>query len=203
MYIFSSECLPEISNGVSVLKDLHDSAEQPAPPESDDQLKVLKDPLRFKIWITLQNPKSVAELAEIVGLDRRALYYQVSTLLSAALIEEVGSRQVRGCIERIYKKLEVNINSTKDDETRRESAKILILNLISEQEKEWRKILETKGKCKFIFMSDKIRIKEENIPAVCELIRKMTYDCNEQIKNLNDNEGDVEYRWTTIQYKID
>lgn len=66
--------------------------------------KALADPLRIRLVEVLwETPRSVAELAECLGLPADRLYYHLGQLERAGLIEVVEYRRLpRGKVERVY-----------------------------------------------------------------------------------------------------
>jgi DNA-binding transcriptional ArsR family regulator len=65
-------------------------------------LSVLYDPIRYRIFRALEQPRTIAELA--VELERPAnrLYYHVKLLVEAGLVREVGTRARARHTERVF-----------------------------------------------------------------------------------------------------
>ena len=65
-------------------------------------LSVLYDPVRYRIFRALEQPRTIAELA--VELERPAnrLYYHVKLLVEAGLVREVGTRARSRHTERVF-----------------------------------------------------------------------------------------------------
>ena len=66
-------------------------------------LKALADPLRLQILIELLDPRTVKEVAAVVGGSPTRLYYHVNILEKAGLIRVVSRRKVSGIEERRYR----------------------------------------------------------------------------------------------------
>jgi DNA-binding transcriptional ArsR family regulator len=65
-------------------------------------LAALYDPLRYRIFRLLEAPRSVAELADGVGMPANRLYYHVRRLVDAGLVRQVDARANGRHTERIY-----------------------------------------------------------------------------------------------------
>lgn len=65
-------------------------------------LSVLYDPVRYRIFRALEQPRTIAELA--VELERPAnrLYYHVKLLVEAGIVREVGTRARTRHTERVF-----------------------------------------------------------------------------------------------------
>jgi DNA-binding transcriptional ArsR family regulator len=76
----------------------------PESVEIDDPaaLATLYDPIRYRIFRTLETPRSMAELAEVVGRPANRLYYHVRLLVNAGLVRQVGTRASGRHTERIF-----------------------------------------------------------------------------------------------------
>ena len=68
-----------------------------------DTLKVMAAPTRAAILELLAEPRSVAELADALGVPRTRLYHHIQLLVDHGLIEQVDERRVGALTERIYK----------------------------------------------------------------------------------------------------
>lgn len=66
-------------------------------------LRAISDPLRLRILEALEEPRSVTEVAEVLGVPRTRLYYHVKVLESHDLIGVVETRIVSGILERRYR----------------------------------------------------------------------------------------------------
>lgn len=60
-------------------------------------------PLRLRILSELEEPDSAAGLARRLGIGRQQLNYHVRQLEDEGLLEVVGERQRRGCVERLVR----------------------------------------------------------------------------------------------------
>ena len=67
------------------------------------QLRVLTDPLKVRLLNELQKPKTVSEIADILGLERNSLYYHIRILVRLGMVEEVEVRKVKNLSESVYK----------------------------------------------------------------------------------------------------
>ncbi len=67
-----------------------------------DTLKALSDPLRMRLHLELELPRTVKELAAAVGVPQTRLYYHIKILERAGLIRVVDRRVVSGIEERTY-----------------------------------------------------------------------------------------------------
>jgi DNA-binding transcriptional ArsR family regulator len=82
------------------------SKRAPAKRGTVAALKALADPLRLQILIELLDPKTVKEVAAVVGGSPTRLYYHVNILEKAGLIRVVSRRKVSGIEERRYRTVE-------------------------------------------------------------------------------------------------
>jgi len=68
-----------------------------------ETLRVLTDPLRMRILAHLRDqPRTVKEVAQILGLPHTRLYYHFNLLEKHGLIQVVSTRVVSGIIEKHY-----------------------------------------------------------------------------------------------------
>ncbi len=65
-------------------------------------LAALYDPLRYRLFRLLESPRSVAELADEVGMPANRLYYHVRRLVDVGLVRQVDARANGRHTERIY-----------------------------------------------------------------------------------------------------
>jgi DNA-binding Lrp family transcriptional regulator len=65
-------------------------------------VEMLYDPLRYRLFRLLREPRSVPELAAEVGVPANRLYYHVRRLVRSGLVRQVGARAVGKGTERIY-----------------------------------------------------------------------------------------------------
>jgi len=166
------------------------------------QLDALKEPTRFKLWRALYKPRTITEVSAKISIDRRALYYHLKILINAGLIEETESHQVRGCVEKVYKKKEVEIKSTKDDPGNRKRIRKLILDTLDDVREEAQVSLEQEGSVDSQLVIDQIKIRSENKEAFSSIIRELTKEYTQRLKELEDESGDVNYRFTLVHYEI-
>ena len=68
-----------------------------------DGATTLLHPLRLRLLGELQEPDSAAGLARRLRLPRQKLNYHLRQLESEGLVEMVGTRQRRGCVERLLR----------------------------------------------------------------------------------------------------
>lgn len=82
-----------------------DQVSTPGFEIADEQvLQVVYDPLRFRLLrLTAGTPRSVAELAEQVGVPRGRLYYHVNLLLEHKVLAIVEERPSGTRVERYYR----------------------------------------------------------------------------------------------------
>jgi DNA-binding transcriptional ArsR family regulator len=66
-------------------------------------LETLYDPLRYRVFRVLEEPRTVAEVAQVVGMPANRLYYHVRRLVENGLIEQMP---VTGS-ERVYRAKQV------------------------------------------------------------------------------------------------
>ncbi len=62
----------------------------------------LYDPLRYRIFRLLAAPRTVAELADAIGMPANRLYYHVRRLVECGLVRQVDTRASGRHTERIY-----------------------------------------------------------------------------------------------------
>lgn len=80
--------------------------EAPVPTslEVDDSavLAVLYDPVRYRIFRALEQPRTIAELAAETGRPANRLYYHVRLLVRAGLVRQVDTRASGKHTERVF-----------------------------------------------------------------------------------------------------
>jgi DNA-binding transcriptional ArsR family regulator len=69
-------------------------------------LETLYDPLRYRLFRLLEEPRSVPELAAEVGVAANRLYYHVRRLIQSGLIEQVPATGT----ERVYRSRRVRFS---------------------------------------------------------------------------------------------
>jgi len=67
-----------------------------------ETLKVVSDPLRINLLEAMNQPTTVRQVAEQLGVDQKKLYYHVNLLEKHGLIAVVDERVVSGIIEKWY-----------------------------------------------------------------------------------------------------
>lgn len=70
--------------------------------ESTDQLKVLSDPLRYRMTLLLNTPQTGAGLARALGLSRAKAHYHLKLLQSAGLVDLHSEAIKDGIVEKYY-----------------------------------------------------------------------------------------------------
>lgn len=68
-----------------------------------ETLKVIGDPLRLQIMKSFRSPRTVKDVAEVLGIAQTKLYYHVNMLEKHNLIEVVDTNVVSGIIEKKYR----------------------------------------------------------------------------------------------------
>jgi DNA-binding transcriptional ArsR family regulator len=76
--------------GIHVIEDL-------------DRANVVLHPLRLRLLGELEEPDSAAGVARRLGLSRQHVNYHLRQLEAAGLVETVGERKQRGCVERLVR----------------------------------------------------------------------------------------------------
>ena len=69
--------------------------------ESTDQAAILMDPVRLRILTLLRHPDSAANVARTLGLPRQRVGYHIRALQNANLLQFVGERRSRNCVEHL------------------------------------------------------------------------------------------------------
>ncbi len=84
--------------------------------EIDDPavLAALYDPVRYRIFRALEEPRSMSELAQEVGRPANRLYYHVRLLERRGLVREVGTRAKGRHTERLYGRVAERVRFTGD-----------------------------------------------------------------------------------------
>lgn len=115
-------------------------------PYQIEILKILADPLRYKIYNLLSKPMTVSDVAESLGFDRKILYYHFKKLLGVKLIEQVDSRKVKNLSEAVYLKNEdvKHFVSADDDHEYMDNA---IANVMQSMVDDFLKALLENDKC--------------------------------------------------------
>ena len=67
-----------------------------------ETIRAIADPMRMRLHTELDEPRTVKELARIVGVPQTRLYYHVKILERTGLIRVVSRRVVSGIEERTY-----------------------------------------------------------------------------------------------------
>jgi DNA-binding transcriptional ArsR family regulator len=82
--------------------------------EVDDPAVVaaLYDPLRYRLFRVLETPRTVAEVAEEIGLPANRLYYHLRRLLACGLVRQVDVRARGRHTERVYGRTAARIRFT-------------------------------------------------------------------------------------------
>jgi DNA-binding transcriptional ArsR family regulator len=70
--------------------------------EELDQAITLLKPLRLDILRQLAEPRTCPELADYFGESPQKVYYHIKALETAALVDKVAERRVRGVVEGLY-----------------------------------------------------------------------------------------------------
>jgi DNA-binding transcriptional ArsR family regulator len=80
-----------------------------------EQVKALTDPLRKQILGAFcQGPMTTKQVAEQLGEKPTRLYYHVTILEQAGLIEIVETRQIRGTVEKTYRAVATKFRVDRD-----------------------------------------------------------------------------------------
>ena len=88
--------------------------EQELTLEDPRAVKALFDPLRFRLFGLLREPRSVRELAHEVGLPADRLYYHLHRLVERGLVQEVDVRATGRHLERVYERTAERITFSGD-----------------------------------------------------------------------------------------
>ena len=83
---------------------------------TEDQLKVLLDPIRIRIASCLKEPHSPKQVADIIGIRPNNLYHHFKVLCSAGIIELVETKKGKGFIKEDYFRLSKPNFRTGDDD---------------------------------------------------------------------------------------
>ena len=157
------------------------------------QLDALIEPIRFKLFTTLQKPRTITEVADVLGVDRKSLYYHLQILLEKDLVEELESHKVRGCVETTYKNRDILFEREEIQEKDREKLQSINYNCMQAMYESWRRSMEGDFPERFIISHTALNIKSENRQLVYRSIAKIMLDAMNKIMELQDDEGDLEY----------
>lgn len=175
-------------------------------PKQLEQLQVLTaHPLRLQLFQELRNPMSATEAAKALGVERTSLYYHLQVLLKTGLIEEVETRKVRHLTESVYKRAIDRIDFTRsrfDEPGPFEPYHQVIMGICEGTTEDCRRSLSRGGDLKAAATRVIMRIKSEDRETVPKQISELMREFTAKVKELNEDEGDVEYSITVAHFEM-
>ena len=115
-----------------------------------ETLKVITNPVRTQILVSLKSPQTVKQVAEKLDLPPSKLYYHVNLLEKHGLIAVVETRVVSNIIEKVYCATAVNYEvdpallSLSEGEAK-ESANSLIISVLDQTREEFLRALQVRA----------------------------------------------------------
>lgn len=115
-----------------------------------ETLKVITNPVRTQILVSLKSPQTVKQVAEKLDLSPSKLYYHVNLLEKHGLITVVETRVVSNIIEKVYCATAINYDvdpallSLSEGEGK-ESANSLIMSVLDQTRKEFLRALQVRA----------------------------------------------------------
>jgi DNA-binding transcriptional ArsR family regulator len=115
-----------------------------------ETLKVITNPVRTQILVSLKGPQTVKQVAEKLDLPPSKLYYHVNLLEKHGLIAVVETRVVSNIIEKVYcatadnYEVDPALLSLSEGETR-ESANSMIISVLDQTREEFLRALQVRA----------------------------------------------------------
>ncbi len=157
-----------------------------------EQLLALREPIRYKLFSALKSPRTITEVAEILGVDRKTLYYHLKVLLEVGLVEKVESHQVRGCIETVYIKRGFYFDADQpEDLATIKELRLLGLQMMQDLYEDFMRMVSKEPHVKGGFNREQIRVKSENTESFKVIIGEILSETWARIGELGDDDGDV------------
>jgi len=169
-----------------------------------EQLQVLANSLRLKIFKELRSPKTVTEVAKALGLDRKPLYYQLGLLLEADLVKKTEQRQVGHILESVYKANDW-VNFTRSRSTTPgpyEHYGNMILELSHDTFKDCHDSLQADPTVKAASRRIIMKIKSDDLETVPKQISQLMHEYINKVLELGTEDGDVEYSVTVTHFEM-
>lgn len=170
-----------------------------------EQLRALTDPLRLKLFNQFREPRTVTEVASILGLERTSLYHHLQVLLKAGLIEEVETRKVRHLTESVYMRAVERVDFTRsryDDPGPIEPYLQAIMVMSQDTDEDCRKSLTQNAKAKAASRRIIVKIKSEDLETTPKKISLLMHEFIDKVRELEDEDGDIDYSVTVTHFEM-
>lgn len=81
--------------------------------ENIEQLEAIADPIRFRMYFMMKEPKTGAQLARALGISRARAHYHLKILKDAGLVRFCGEGSSHGITEKYYQMIAHYLDSSK------------------------------------------------------------------------------------------
>jgi hypothetical protein len=172
--------------------------------EQLEQLQILANPLRLKIFTEFGSAKTVTKAAEGLKMDRNQLYYQLRIMRKVGLIKKVDSHQVGHLIESVYQSIErLNFERRNiENPGPKEPYFELICGMAKETWNDCERSLSRGGNLKAATSRKIFKVKKEDMGTVPKQISKLMKEFMASLGEFNDDDGDVDYSVTLTQFEM-
>jgi DNA-binding transcriptional ArsR family regulator len=172
--------------------------------ENQEQVNALMEPIRLKLYVSLQQPRTVSEVADALGVDRKSLYYHLKVLISVGLVEEQESHKVRNFTETVYKAKDKRFKcSDFSGPEKKKQLRILMMNLMKELSEDHERAMLVDTELRAGMARDTIKLKSENLTTVYRVIDELMNETFRKVLEFHDEDGDVDYAIAFAHFKME
>ncbi len=172
--------------------------------EQLEQLRALTDPMRLKLHAALNEPRTISEVAVILGVDRMSLYHHLQVLLKHDLVKLIETRRVKNLNESVYQAVEILnfIHRGSEESGPKEPYFQLIMNITNETNEDCSNSLRRGGELKAAASRNVVKIKKEDLSTVPKQIGELMREFMEKVNELHNDDGDVDYSVTVSHFEM-
>ncbi len=169
-----------------------------------EQLKALTDPLRLKIFKTLREPGTVSEVAAVLGMDRTSLYHHLKVLLKTNLVTQINVRHIRNLEESVYQAVDCLDFTHQDcpEPGPREPYTKLIMGITMDTGEDCYRSLSCDSERRAAASRKILKIRKDKLSITPKRISELMREFMEKVKELEDEDGDVEYSVTVSHFEM-
>jgi len=169
---------------------------------TDEQLKVLYDPIRIRIASCLKVPHTPRQVAEILNVRSNNLYHHFRVLSKAGIIELVETKKGKGFIKEDYFRLALRDIGADSQKIPHLKGQQILFGLFQALLDDFKTTAARHDKPfalgvreDFRFSKDDLEKAQKIVEKHCELLRK-------EISTLADQDGTPNYQLSVFSFRV-
>jgi DNA-binding transcriptional ArsR family regulator len=169
---------------------------------TEEQLKVLYDPIRIRIAHLLKTPRTPKQVAEIINVRANNLYYHFRVLEKAGIIEHIQTKPGKGFIKENFYRLKSPDYRIIPQMVPLYGRMKFMQNLIRAAMEDLSEALGKYDKVVGVGVRDDFSLPEEHLEEAREIIMKWTSNLIRELKDFQNPDGECNYQLNVFCFRL-